>query len=82
VWGDFDGYMKETNRLKELELEKHDLESDIAFLNSAYKYDLQRLEYQLGGIENKLQSWRTQSDQNIACETWADESVTVESAGR
>ena len=83
VWGDFDGYiMKETNRLKELELKKHDLESDIAFLNSAYKYDLQRLEYQLGGIENKLQAWRTQSDQNIACETWADESVTVKSAGR
>jgi hypothetical protein len=71
--------MKEINRLKELELKKDDLESDIAFLNSAYKYDLQRLEYQLGGIENKL---KAQSDQNIACETWADESVTVKSAGR
>jgi hypothetical protein len=46
--------MEESNRLKELELKKHDLESDIAFVKSAYKYDLQRLEYQLGGIDNKL----------------------------
>jgi hypothetical protein len=61
--------MEESNKLKELELQKHDLESDITFLKSTYKYDLQRLEYQLGGIDNKLLAWRTQSDQNIACET-------------
>jgi hypothetical protein len=54
--------MKEINRLKELELKKDDLESDIAFLNSAYKYDLQRLEYQLGGIENQL---KAQSVRNV-----------------
>ncbi len=60
--------MEESNKLKELELEKLDLESDIAFVKSAYKYDLQRLEYQLGGIDNKLLAWSTQSDHNIARE--------------
>jgi hypothetical protein len=65
------------NKVKELELKKYDLESDIAFLKSAYKYDLQRLEYQLGGIDNELLAWSTQSEQNIARATGRTNQLTV-----
>jgi hypothetical protein len=69
-------------KLKELELKKHDLESDIVFLKSAYKYDLQRLEYQLGGIDNKLLGLEHTIRSQHRERNGADESVTVKSAGQ
>jgi hypothetical protein len=74
--------MEESNTLKELELKKHDLESDIAFVKSGYKYDLQRLEYQLAGIDNKLLGLEHTIRSQHRAQNGADESVTVKSAGR
>ena len=74
--------MEECNTLKELELKKHDLESDIAFVKSAYKYDLQRLEYQLGGIDNKLLGLEHTIRAQHRTRNGADELVTVKLAGR
>jgi hypothetical protein len=74
--------MEESNKLKELELKKQDLENDITFLKSTYKYDLQRLEYQLGGIDNKLLAWRDTIRSEHRVRNGANESVTVKSAER
>jgi len=74
--------MEESNKLKELALKKNDLESDIAFLNSGYKYDLRRLECQLGGINDKLLVLELTIRSQHRARNGADESVTVKSTGR
>ena len=71
--------MKESDKLKEIELKKHDLEGDIAFLKSAYKYDLQRLEQQLRGIDNELLVWGTLNQIRNRPRNGADELVTARS---